>query len=290
MLVTAIIAFREFLEAFLIIGVFFGISKRLKLKKEKEILFAAAIGIIFSLLLATGTYIFGDSAKNIITEQKADILESYLLIFSGLFIGYVVFSLHGMINRARGATLIRAHKKLEEKTFDLSLFFTIVFLVLREGFEVSLFTASVSLFSVFIQNFIGLLLGFSLSCIVGVSTFFAYVKFPVGKVFKWTQYAIILLGASLVQNGITTLFKTHFNIHLSDMLSFHMQFLPNEHSLIGHLLQGFIGLDQGFSGVRLAIMGIYIGILYLLFIYRSPKIALFKYIGASICNLNKIWK
>lgn len=276
MLTTAIIAFREFLEAFLIIGVFSGISRKLRLKKEKEIALAAGIGIVLSLLLSTITYLFGDQARGILTEKNADFLESYLLIFSGLFIAYVVFSLHDVLNRSRGMKLIRAHKKLQENTFDLSLFLTIIFLVVREGFEIALFTASTSLFSAFIQNFIGLLLGFTTAIILGISTFVAYIRFPIGKVFRVTEYMIILLGASLVQNGITKLFETHFNVSLSNMLSFHLQFLPDTNSFVGHVLQGLIGIDQGFSAVRLAIMAVYIGTIYCLFINKKGTIEVMK--------------
>ncbi len=268
MLATAIIAFREFLEAFLIVGVFLGISRKLKLKKELEIGLAATIGIIFSLALTTGTYIFGDRARTILTEKNADFLESYLLIFSGLFIAYVVFSLHDVIRRGRGQTLIAAHQKLQQNTFDLTLFFTIIFLVIREGFEVALFTASASLFSVFMQNFLGLLIGFASASILGLATFFAYIKFPIGRVFKATEYTIILLGASLVQNGITKLFETHLNMHLSEILSLPLSFLPDKDSLIGHILQSLLGIDRNFSLMRLALMIIYIGFIYLLFIKR----------------------
>ncbi len=273
MLTTAVIAFREFLEAFLIVGVFLGISKKLKLKKELEISAAAAIGIILSLFLATGTYLFGDRARTVLTERNADFLESYLLIFSGLFIAYVVFSLHDFMRRSRGNTLIRAHNKLQLNVFDLSLFLTIFFLVVREGFEIALFTASTSLFSAFSQNFIGLIVGFAAACGLGVMTFAAYVRFSIGKVFKATEYMIILLGASLVQTGITKLFVTHFGIYLSDIFSFHLQFLPAEDSFGGHILQGLLGVDQGFSLVRLLIMFMYIGIIYLIFIKRRKVIS-----------------
>ncbi len=272
MFTTGIIAFREFLEAFLIVGVFLGISRKLKLKKEWEIGLAAAIGVVISLLLATGTYLLGDSAKGVLTEKNADTLESYLLIFSGLFISYVVFSLHNVIRKGRGNTLIKAHRKLQENVFDVSLFFTIIFLVLREGFEIALFTASVSLFSAFIQNFIGLILGFVAASICGAMTLFAYIRFPISRIFKITEYMIILLGASLTQNGITMLFETHFNIHLSDFLSFHWGFLPNEDSIGGHLLRGFFGIDQGFSVVRLLIMLLYFGIIYLIFIKQKKSV------------------
>ncbi|HZE87750.1 MAG TPA: iron permease, partial [Methylomirabilota bacterium] len=62
MFTTAVIAFREFLEAFLIIGLFLGVSRKLNLKKETEILFAGTVGIFLSFLLITATYIFGDYA------------------------------------------------------------------------------------------------------------------------------------------------------------------------------------------------------------------------------------
>lgn len=269
MFTTAVIAFREFLEAFLIVGIFLGLSNKLKLKKGKEIGLAAGTGIILSLLISTITYLFGGSAHGILSEEKADFLESYLLIFSGLFIAYVVFSLHNIMNGSRGEKIVLARQKLKTNTFDLSLFFTIVLLVLREGVEIAIFTSSVSLFYEFIQNFLGLVIGFVAAGILGISTFFAFIKLPVGKIFRWTEYMIILLGASLVQNGFTHLFETHFNINLSEIFSFHLQFLPDEDTLPGHLLQGLLGIDRDFSVARLAIMGVYIAIIYLIFLKRK---------------------
>lgn len=272
MLPTAIIAFREFLEAFLIVGVFLGISKKLHLKKELEIILAASIGIAISLLLTTITYIFGDHARNILTEKNADFLESYILIFSGFFIAYVIFSLHSVIGRNRKKVITQAQAKLQQNAFDISLFLTIIFLVVREGFEIALFTASTSLFAAFMQNFIGLIIGFAIAALLGSMTFVAYIKFPIKKIFKATEYMIVLLGASLIQNGITKLFETHFNIQLSHMISLHLQFLPNEDTLIGNLLQSFFGLDNEFSLARLAIMLIYIASIYLIFLKKRKPV------------------
>lgn len=273
MFTTAIIAFREFFEAFLIVGVFLGMSKKLKLRREMEIGLAALVGIILSLSLTVGMYVLGDRARLVLTEQNADLLEGYLMIFSGLFIAYVVFSLHNVIRKGRGDSLLKAHRKLQQNTFDVSLFFTIVFLVLREGFEVALFTASVALFSAFLQNVAGLLLGFALSAVFGLATIAAYIRFPIGKIFKATEYMIILLGASLTQNGITTMMGRYVQIDLSTIASFHFQFLPNEDTLIGHVLKGFFGVDQGFSLVRLLLMVIYILAVYKLFLrQRHPHV------------------
>jgi hypothetical protein len=77
---------------------------------------------------------------------------------------------------------------------------------------------------------------------------------------------IILLGASLTQNGITLLFETHFNINLGNFVPLGFGFLPNEDGVFGHLLQSLAGIDQEFSLVRLGIMLLYIFGIYLLFV------------------------
>jgi FTR1 family protein len=269
MFTTALIAFREFLEAFLIVGVFWGLSRSLSLKKEKEIALAAAIGIAISFVLAFGTFAFGDSARVILTEDNAELLESYLMIFSGCFLVYVIFSLHKVLHTQKMVVIKQAAAKLKKKVFDVSLFFTILFLVAREGFEIALFTAGTSLFAVFFQNMMGLIIGFVSAGAIGIATSFAYLKFSVKRVFQVTEYMIILLGAALVQNGATELFEIYWHIELAEIIPLAIPFLPDSHSVIGHALQTFTGIDQHFSGARLAIMLGYIGIVYALFLRKN---------------------
>lgn len=206
MITTTLISFREFLEAFLIIGVFLGISKKLNLRKEFEIKIAAGIGIAFSLLLATFAYYFSNYIQLIFSENNREIFKSCLLIFSGLFVIYTIVSLHNTLNKIQIKIVREARQRLHNNGFDISLFFTIIFLIIREGFEIALFTASTSLLSVFIQNFIGLILGFILASIFGLLIFFAYIKFPIKKILKITEYIILIIGASMIGNGIIKLF------------------------------------------------------------------------------------
>jgi high-affinity iron transporter len=271
MFTTAIIAFREFLEAFLIVGVFLGVSGKLGLKKEKEILLAALVGIVAAFIMSTITFALGDAAQNILTHERTELLESYIRLFSGFFLVYVIFSLHNRISTDKREIIAKTKNKLERRAFDLSLFATITFLVAREGFEIALFTASTALFYVFIQNLVGLLFGFVLAGGLGVAVYYAYIKFPIKKVFRVTEYMIILLGASLVQVGATELLEHQFNFHLADFASFGMQFLPDEESVLGHALQSFIGIDKEFSLPRLGIMVTYIGIIYCIFLYRRYR-------------------
>ena len=265
---TFIISFREFLEAFLIIGVFLVVSRTLGLKREKEILCAALTGIVLSLLLPTVAYLAGEHAKAILTEENADAIQAYLMVFSGFFIAYVVFSLHQFFRQSRDLSLKEARDKITQR-FDVALFFTIVFFIFREGFEVALFTATASLLASFRDNMVGLLFGFALSSLVGLGTFFAYITIPMGKVFKYTEYLIIFVGASLVKNGLTAMAELHLHLDLGSMLPLPLGFLPDqENSFVGHALNNLVGVEAHLSAAKLAIMALY-GALVVLVLRRK---------------------
>jgi high-affinity iron transporter len=264
-----LIALREYLEVFLIVGVFLGISRKLNLKREKEILLASIIGVVISFLLPIGTFMLGDKASVFLTEKNAELLEGYLMIFSGFFIAYVVFSLHKFFVLSRSKAIIDAHQKMQQNVFDFSIFMTIIFFILREGLEIALFTATTSLFSEFMDNLIGLFLGFALSAVFGLLTFVSYIKFPISKIFKATEYMIILLGAAFVKNGITELLEVYMDLNLKNVLPLKLAFLPNKETLIGGMLKTMTGIEQNFSFSKLAIMIIYIGVVYFLLMKKK---------------------
>lgn len=272
MLSTYVISLREFLEVFLIIGVFLGISKKLSLGREREILTASLLGIVISFILPLAIFSVGDKASKIFTEKNTDLIEGYLMIFSGFFIAYVIFSLHNLFALKRSKLIINAHQKLQKNIFDLSLFMTIVFFIIREGFEISLFTATTSLFSKFIQNVEGLFAGFTTSAFLGLLTFITYIKFPVAKVFRITEYMILLLGAAFVKNGLGVLMENYLHVDLSKILPINLSFIPSEESsFFGHIAKNIFGLEQEFSVAKLTIMVSYIGFIYFLFLRRKKS-------------------
>lgn len=271
MLSTFIISLREFLEVFLIIGVFLGISKKLKLKREKEILLAATVGILTAIISPVVVFVLGAKAKFILNEENAELLEAYLMVFSGFFIAYVIFSLHKFFVLKRSQTIISAHQKLQKNIFDLSLFITIIFFIMREGFEIALFTATVSLFSQFTENIYGLLLGLSTAGLAGFLTFFAYTKFPIAKLFKITEYGIVVLGASLVKNGISELAIQYVHLNLAKLLPLNLSFIPDSSTFLGHFIKSFTGLEQNFSLGMLSIMFAYITTVYFLFLRKTKN-------------------
>lgn len=265
MLATAIIAFREFLEASLLIGLFIGIDRKLRLGKQKEIFSAAILGILVSLILPVIVFFFANEVKSTLNEKNTDLLEGYFLTFSGFFLAYVIFSLHSYMRYLQDRTIAKAKKKMEQEIFDISLFLTIVLFIVREGFEVAILIAATAVFSVFWTNVAGLLIGFTASSLVGFTTVFTFVKLPIRRVFRYTEYLILILGAAMVMNGVSELFEAYWNIHLDRYFPLPLQFLPHDSTVIGHALKNLFGVQQEFSLIQIGLMGAYIiGIYYFL--------------------------
>lgn len=268
MLVVFFVSLREFLEAFLIGGVFLGIVRKLNLKKEKEIVFALLSATFLTFVLCFLVYFYADKARLILTQKNTELLEGYLLVFAGFFLAYVVFSLHRFFVFERSKKIIKAHQKLTKKIFDFSLFFTIFFIVFREGFEIALFTSSTALFSKFLENIIGLIAGFFTASIFTLLTFISFLRFSINKIFKATEYMIIILGGAMVKNGIKELAEIHLDLHLEKILSITFDFLPSKNTFIGHFLNSFFGLERNFS---LIFLGIIFSYFYLVKVVFRPK-------------------
>ncbi len=233
MLATILIAFREFLEAFLIAGVFLGLSKQLNLKKEFEIWSALILGVVVSFTLAIGTFVFSNEVRAVITESNAKLVEGYLLVAAGAFLAYVVFSLHRAMASAKEKTIKQMKENLTAtKGFDFALFGSILSFILREGFEIALFTASVALFADFMVNLAGLFIGFAVAAVVGVGIYVFYTKLPIKKIFTATEYAIVAFGAVMTGSGIMKVGEYQFGIDMGSIAAVPLPFLTDSVSLL----------------------------------------------------------
>lgn len=233
MLATILIAFREFLEAFLIAGVFLGLSKQLKLKKEFEIWSALILGIVVSFALAITTFAFGNEVRTVITESNAKLVEGYLLVAAGAFLAYVVFSLHRAMSSAKQKAIARVKENITAGNgFDFALFGSILSFILREGFEIALFTASVALFADFMVNLAGLFIGFAVAAVVGVGFYVFYTKLPIKKIFTATEYAIVAFGAVMTGSGIMKVGEYQFGIDMGSIAAIPLPFVSNPVSVL----------------------------------------------------------
>lgn len=258
MLTTFIIGLREYLEVFLIIGVFLGINKKLSLNKNKEILSASFFGILLSLIFPVIVFYFKENLKFFI--KKNELFEGLLLIFSGFFISYIIFSIHKFIhkNTDKNINHLKNDIKINKKFFDLSLFFLIIFFIFREGIEIALFTAATTILYNFYENIIGLTLSFIVASIFGILIFIGISNIPIKKIYKITEWLLIFLGGSMIINGINELIEFFFNTKISNYLTIYLNFLPDKNSFFGHFLKTFFTLKQEYSLIYIGLLFLYI--------------------------------
>jgi high-affinity Fe2+/Pb2+ permease len=103
------------------VGVFLGIDSKLNLRKRRQILSAAIIGTIISIVLPVMTFYFSNLSKSVINEKNAELLEGYLMVFAGVFLAYVAISLHHYYQLIRGRKILEHHIKMKQRQFDYTL-------------------------------------------------------------------------------------------------------------------------------------------------------------------------
>lgn len=189
-LTTLIISLREFIEVFIIIGLFLGASKKLGLKKEKQIISTALLGIGISFIIIIFFYLIKEKIKLTIDKHTLESLEGYLKIFSSLFIIFIVILIHRSLHQHQLNFEIQAQ--------SLSVFLLVVF----EGIEIALFTSISSFSTNIINQLTGLFLGLISAFIVGIFSYFIYINLPLKKIIQLTEYTLIIVAILMFKEGV----------------------------------------------------------------------------------------
>lgn len=208
MITTALITFRESLEALVVIGVLYGFSRKFKLQKESFIIKGAILGFFTSIFLILGLLYFIFLQRLAIPEDQLEILEQVLLIFSGIFLILVTLVIHPFISKQKTKHVNSTLEKKDLSSFSLGMLS--FFLVLLEAVETILFVSSSSFTSSFIDSVWGLLAGFGSAMVVTVLIYKTYLKIHIEKLFKFTEYALFVFGIYLTIKGGLELYHFAF--------------------------------------------------------------------------------
>ncbi len=221
MLPVFIIAFREFLEAFLSIGVLLSISSKFNLQKTKGIFGGSIVGFVVVFILATAIFGTDSAVLKHLPKNSFDLIEGWLFTFSGIFIAYAVFSLHKILSHYSQENIKKTKAQIEQyKTSYWLLPFTAFLFVLKEGSEGVFFNVTNGLFYQFNQDVTGFGLAFlaALLCGLIIKKFLTLVSLK--KIFRITEVFIIFIGVNAITEGLETLATYYFHVDISgyDML------------------------------------------------------------------------
>ncbi|MFX1454416.1 MAG: FTR1 family protein [Promethearchaeota archaeon] len=200
LITPAFLAFREGLEATLVVVIILLYLKKTNQRSYNEyVYFGAILAIISSIVFAIiFSFIFGGFTG--ILEQ---VFEGSTFIISGIFIITLVL----WVSKEGPKMRKRLEEKLEQsierqKAFSIS---TLTFvIIIREGIELVLLltgTASVGSISQ-ISTILGSIIGLSISILIGMLIYYGVKMINLSKFFKATNLILILFAAGLITFGI----------------------------------------------------------------------------------------
>lgn len=246
MLGSAIIVFREVLEAALIIGIIAAATRNLR-TRNVWLLAGVAGGIVGSALVALFTSKIAELAEGIGQE----LFNAGILGLAAVMLAWhcIWMSRHGM-QMARdakqlGQDVISGNRALPTLALVVGL------AILREGSETALFLYGLlsggqeTFTSVFGGGAIGLLVG----CLAGYGLYAGVLRIPARLFFSATSSLILLLTAAMASQAARFLVQADVLPSLASPL-WNSSWLLDNASLTGRVLHTLIGYEAMPSGIQ----------------------------------------
>src|SRR5205085_3559282 len=244
---TALIVFREVLEAALIVGIV-GAATRGIAGRSRFILGGLALGIVGSLVVAGGAEAISKLAEGMGQE---------LFNASILGIAVVMLAWHNIWMSVHGRELAANAKQLggavREGSKEMSVLLVVIAVaVLREGSETVLFLYGIAASpdNSAVLMAVGGAIGLAGGILVGWLMFAGLLRIPLKWFFSATSFLVLLLAAGMAAQAARFLIQADFLPSLANPV-WDTSWLMDNGSILGKALQGLLGYDAQPSGMQI---------------------------------------
>jgi high-affinity iron transporter len=245
---TALIVFREVLEAALIIGIV-GAATRGIPGRARFITGGVLIGLLGSIAVAAGADVLGQLAEG----MGQELFNASVLGIAVIMLAWhnIWMSVHGR-ELATEARQVGSDIRSGTKTMSV-LLVVIAVAVLREGSETVLFLYGVALSG---ENSMGAMvaggaLGLAGGALVGWLMFAGLLRIPIKWFFTATSVLVLLLAAGMASQAARFLIQANVLPSLASPVWDTSGVVSNS-SVAGKVLQGLVGYDASPAGMQLA--------------------------------------
>ncbi|HEY7987306.1 MAG TPA: FTR1 family protein [Methylophilaceae bacterium] len=244
---TAVIVFREMLEAALIVGIVAAATRDVP-KRGRWI----AAGILSGLLGAAIVAGFTDRISQLASGVGQEIFNAGVLGIAVLMLGW-----HSIWMSSHGAKLAANARNIGNAIRDGSkerqiLLVVIGVAVLREGSETVLFLYGIAASETTGASgmLLGGLVGALAGVVVGYALYAGLLKIPMRWFFSATNTLVLLLAAGMASQAARFLIQANLVPSLASPLWDTSAFIEDK-SIVGRLLHGLIGYDSRPAGMQL---------------------------------------
>lgn len=247
MLATAIIIFREVLEAALVVSIILAATKGVA-GRRLWVSLGIGAGVLGAALVAA----FAESISAAAAGMGQELFHASVLFLAVVMLGWhnVWMSRHG---RQLAAEMTSVGHAVVAGEKPLSILAVVIGLaVLREGSEVVLFLYGIAAAGVNQAGgmLVGGLAGLVAGLAVGVALYAGLLRMPTRTLFTVTGWLILLVAAGMAAQGAGYLAQGGFLPSLGERL-WDTSSILSEQSLVGQLLHTLVGYESRPSGVQL---------------------------------------
>lgn len=246
MLSSAVIVFRETLEAALIIGIIAAATRALP-RRSLWLAMGMVAGLAGSIIVATLTGRIAELAEG----MGQELFNASILGVAALMLAW-----HNIWMARHGMQLAKDAKQLGQEVVaggrEMSALALVVMLaILREGSETALFLyglmagGSQSLLSITTGGMTGLALGI----LAGYGLYAGVLNIPTRLFFTATSWIILLMTAAMSSQAARFLVQADLLPSMADPL-WSTAWLIENHSLLGQFLHTLVGYDAQPSGIQ----------------------------------------
>lgn len=243
---TALVVFREVLEAALIVGII-GAATRDIPRRSRWIAGGIAVGIVGSMLVAGGA----EAISRLAEGMGQELFNASILGIAVVMLAWhnIWMSSHG---RELAANATRIGGAVREGAAELSVLLVVIAVaVLREGSETVLFLYGIaaspdnSAAPMAVGGAIGLVGGIA----VGWLLFAGLLRIPLRWFFGATSFLVLLLAAGMAAQAARFLIQADMLPSLATPL-WDTSHIVDNGSIAGKVLQGLLGYDAQPSGMQ----------------------------------------
>jgi len=246
MLATAIIVFREVLEAALVVGIVLAASRGVP-QRGAWVGGGVVVGVLGASLVAAGAEAIADAIDGIGQE----LFNATILFTAVAMLGWhnIWMNRHGRELASAAASLGKAVVGGSRPLYALGLVVGIA--VLREGSEVVLFLYGIAVASGVggLAMLAGGVLGLIGGVAIGSLIYFGLLAIPLKRLFTVTSWLILLLAAGMASQGAAFLMQANLLPSLGNDL-WDTSSILGERSMLGTLLHVLIGYSAQPAGIQ----------------------------------------
>ena len=245
MLATAIIVFREVLEAALIVGIVLAASRGIAYRGA-WILGGLAAGMVGAVLVAAGAGTIASAASGMGQEM----LNAAILLAAVVMLGW-----HNIWMTSHGREMAMAANRLGSEVRDgarplWALAMAVGLAVLREGSEIVLFLYGIATTTDGLGEMaLGGALGFAVGAAAGAALYLGLVSIPMRHLFTVTGWMILLLAAGMAVQAAGFLLQVDLLPPLGSEL-WDTSFVLTDRSVVGKVLHTLIGYTAQPAGIQ----------------------------------------